>query len=510
MNYKKNMLLGLFLLSTQVYSQEESELSSMRAIETVAQACNLQDHQEVLTTAEDRCQNATISTQNGPAPYREWTILLYIQARNNLAPFAIQNLRALTNVGSSPNVNFIIQWEQPGQKGVFRYALEGHQIIEKYRNLEENNICKPVDRITNAFRWTIQHFPSEKVGVFFWNHGLGAIDPIWGNPLRFLTYAYHPQGSQKATINSITHVSNDHHRACSFDEEARVYLSTTELIKVAHNMKMILKRKLEIIAFDACFMSCFCIWYLLQEFAKIGVGSSDIELATGWHYAAIMQYFANKAAEAIKLNRPRPITETDLSGAITETYGQFYNGRTHIYTLSAINLSAMEDIKKNIDYIAHKLHAYMDIFGDRFKQVIIKARKATLEFANPMFADIRSFYIELHKQLSSTPICRANGLRLENPTLHQAPGLYDETRDPDEIKNFKRNILEGIKLMEKAVISHVSSPHLSRSSGFGIYFPCRDFYASYCTGVFSKVSIWPDFINKFFTMIQEREYAQML
>lgn len=498
MNSKKSIALSLFCCIPMPSQAPSAVLEPMRSTETVAQACNLQNSTAPYADIDTRVMNAAVSSQKTPVNRKPLTILLYIQARNNLAPFAIQNLRALTNIGASQNVNFIIQWEQPGQRGVFRYALEGHQIIEKYRNLEENNITKPLERLINAFRWTVTNYPSDKVAVFYWNHGLGPIDPIWGNPLRLLTYAHHPRINQKFDIDGITHISNDHHRGLMFDEEAKVYLNLPELVKAGHAMKTILGRKLDVIGFDACFMSTVEIWHLLSDFAHIGVGSADIELATGWHYSGIMQ----------QLQKPNT-TGADIAKAVVSSYGQFYNGRTHLYTLSAINLDAVNEIKKNLDIVSHRLAGFMDIFGNRFKQVLIKARKATLEYANPMFADMRTFYVELYKQLSSTPLTKLNDSGNINPSLQQSPGLYSETRDTHEIKDLKHHLLEGIKMMENALISHTSSAHLSRGSGFGIYFPCRDFYDSYCSGIFSKVSLWPDFVKKFFKMTQDREYAQL-
>lgn len=499
MNHLKNLSLGLFLFTITACCASEVVLEPMRHTETVEQACNLQANFQLPAELDTRVMSAAVHAQTNPAAKRQLTILLYIQARNNLAPFAIQNLRSLTNVGSSANVNFIIQWEQPGQRGVFRYALEGHQIIEKYRNLEENNITKPLDRLINAFRWTVNQYPSEKVAVFYWNHGLGPIDPIWGNPLRLLTYAHHPRINQKVSIGGITHISNDHHRGLMFDEEAKVYMNTAELVKAGHCMKTILGRKLDVIGFDACFMSTIEIWHLLSDFAHVGVGSSDIELATGWHYAGIMQQLQQPNASA-----------DDIAKAIVSSYGQFYNGRTHLYTLSAVNLDAIGAVKKNLDYVSHKLHGFMDLFGNRFKQLLIKSRKGTLEFANPMFADLRSFYIELYKQLSSTPLTKAGEQsNYTNPSLHQSPGLYSEARDTQEIKDLKHHLLEGVKMMDNAIVAHTSSAHLSRSSGFGIYFPCRDFYDSYFSGIFSKVAVWPDFVKKFFGMTREREYSQL-
>ena len=43
----------------------------------------------------------------GP-PLDKWTVMLYIDADNNLEPFAMMNLQGLESVGSSDQVNFVV------------------------------------------------------------------------------------------------------------------------------------------------------------------------------------------------------------------------------------------------------------------------------------------------------------------------------------------------------------------------------------------------------------------
>ena len=492
MKHTKLLLLGLFFLTLAQKAQSFTDIIAPGERTT----------QEISSSSADNAD----STKNIDKSFfgrekKDWTIFLYIQARNNLSPYSVQNLKAATNIGEAPHINFVIQWEQPRQKGVLRYILRGNQLVEVYRNNNEVNITNPLERITAGAKWAIENYPSQRFAFFGWNHGYGGIEIPWGNPLRFVTYSNQQNLMHRVSIPGLAHVSNTLHRGIMFDEEARVYMTTAELVQATANMKKMLGRKVDFVGFDACYMSMADIWCLLADHVEVGVGSSDVELAWGWNYSGIMQ----------ELKRQRGITPHELAKIIVSTYRQFYQNKTDIFMLSGIKLSHMDAIKENINQVSQRLCSYMDSFGPPFKYLLIKARKASLDFANPIFTDLRSFYLELYKQLSSINLTRiTNANYQQQPTLYHAPGLYSEANDTPEIKELKDLLHTGVARMEEAVIIHTSSQRLSRSSGFGIYFPCRDYYDSYNSGIFSQVSTWPAFIKKFFNMVQEREFSQLV
>lgn len=453
---------------------------------------------EVLAPQTSTTETALVSEETKGLG-KDLTIFLYIQARNNLSPYSVQNLTAMTTAGESPYVNLVIQWEQPRQKGVLRYLLKGNRLTEVYRNNTETNITNPLERITNGAKWVMQNYPSKRFAFWGWNHGYGGVEIPWGNPLRYVSYSNQQNLMHRVSIPGLTHVSNTLHRGIMFDEEARIYMTTAELVQAVANMKNMFGKKI-FVGFDACYMSMADIWFLLHPYAEVGVGSSDVELAWGWNYKGIMQELKNRSN----------ITEVELAKIIVSTYRQFYQNKTDIFMLSGLTLSHMPAIKNNIDMIANKLSLFMDTFGAPFKYLLIKARKASLDFANPIFTDLRSFYKELYAQLCATNLTRQNSANPQPPTLYQAPGLYSEANDTPEIKELKVLLNEGIARMEDAVIVHTSSQRLARSSGFGMYFPCRDLYDSYLNGMWAQVSTWPAFLKKFCTMTQEREFAQLL
>ena len=59
------------------------------------------------------------------ATVAEWTFLVYIQADNNLAPFADFNIAQMQRgiVADSSRVNVLVQWDQPNNNKTWRYKI---------------------------------------------------------------------------------------------------------------------------------------------------------------------------------------------------------------------------------------------------------------------------------------------------------------------------------------------------------------------------------------------------
>src|SRR5882724_8091021 len=67
-----------------------------------------------------------------------WTILIYMNAANNLQPDSLLNVSQLASTGSDANVNLVIQWKQaqcvdcgsPSFFGTRRYLIHAHSVTE--------------------------------------------------------------------------------------------------------------------------------------------------------------------------------------------------------------------------------------------------------------------------------------------------------------------------------------------------------------------------------------------
>jgi len=55
------------------------------------------------------------------AEAREWTVMVYMNAKNNLEPFALSNFHSMATVGSTAKVSVVAQLGRPSS---FRYTDE--------------------------------------------------------------------------------------------------------------------------------------------------------------------------------------------------------------------------------------------------------------------------------------------------------------------------------------------------------------------------------------------------
>ena len=57
--------------------------------------------------------NRAVCAANAHASGRtRWTVLVYINAANNLQPDSLLNVAQMASVGSDSNVNIVVQWKQ--------------------------------------------------------------------------------------------------------------------------------------------------------------------------------------------------------------------------------------------------------------------------------------------------------------------------------------------------------------------------------------------------------------
>ena len=95
------------------------------------------------------------------AKQAEWTILTYMQADNNLAPFAGYNVKNMQRAGYNKGVHVLVQWIKPDCKTAGRYVLtKGDQIKEEVIVPTEETLC-PQTSIINAMKWAKRNYPAK-------------------------------------------------------------------------------------------------------------------------------------------------------------------------------------------------------------------------------------------------------------------------------------------------------------------------------------------------------------
>jgi hypothetical protein len=410
----------------------------------------------------------------------EWTVLVYVQANNNLYQYSEKNFSDMASIGSTDKLNVLIEWHQPTKKGTWRYKIDKEKMTF--------DACIPVDSdgnnpqdLVSAMQWAVSKYPAKKYALVLWDHGIGILDPVWGK--------YHPWTNQKNLVNPITVKNNpriqingittkknkskknnknphklrlnenkaiDFTRGILFNEQSRTYMTNQLLSSALSQIKttVLNGKKIDLIGMDACLMAMVEIAYQTKDYADVLVASEEVELAHGWHYAPFLNILSKEI-----------LSPAQLAQSIVLTYEHYYKERVQFFTQSAINLGQMDLLKQSIDNIVISAQKCKNT-NIPIDSIIKKARAASLQFSAPSYIDLHSFLIEFQKNVSS---------------ISPATTITND---------LKAAISMSTKLIENSVIALAAGRHLNRAKGLSIYFPTSGIDASYVKTDFAKESLW--------------------
>ncbi len=417
------------------------------------------------------------------------TIIMYMGARSNLAPFAGANLNDIATHLKGSDVNVIVQWDQPGKKGAYRYDIKNGSVeLDNYEAVREPGNIK--QNLINFVEYAIKKYPtSKKYSLALWNHGTGPLDPIFGDPLRaFLNYRDMLSGKASSIKDFLYTTSkigenlnhSDLKRGILFDEDNHSYLSNPDLREALVHITStsLLGQKFENIFFDACFMASIEMFYQVKDFAKYCTASEDLILAYGYPYGSIMTNLTQN---------PRR-NGRELVADVVSYFDSFYKNKTQLYTLSAIDLEKVNDIKIAIDDMcSHTLDAMLS-YGKGVTKPFISARKNCQEFSSHVFIDLHSFCQKFMDKLITNPDLMPTGTILrESEASNVDEGFLRSKRYNEKIISLFSSIKNVLKCIESSVIANCCSKYLGKSKGISIYFPTsRHLDMSYQRNEFCK------------------------
>jgi len=446
--------------------------------------------------------NTATASKNSTA---NWTMLVFVQAKNNLSPFAHKNFSDMATIGSNKNLNILVEWHQPEHQGVWRYKIEkGKMVLD---------VCLPIETdgnstkdLVDSMEWAVSKYPAEKYSLVLWNHGIGILDPLWGKQRTWaksgnfpmdidflsqsekidLTTLHRPSFFDVKTTSSedgilseqdldtvfsqsfvqtLEEESNKFYRGILFNEHSRTYMDNQSLSNALYEIKnrLLNGKKIDLLGMDACLMAMVEVGYLAKECADYFVSSQEVELAHGWNYLAFLGSLAQG-----------PTTSAQAASNIVDAYDSYYKNKIQFYTQSAVNLAHMDSIKQNIDTIVGQIKTSRTQHRDLVTTAIKKARSECLQFSAANYIDLHSFYYELHKQL-------------ENKTLATSPS----------VKNLRKSLMDGMKLIDSSVIANVTGKTHTRARGLSIYYPrTGGIDGSYGRTDFAKNCSWASFIKE--------------
>jgi hypothetical protein len=371
----------------------------------------------------------------------EWTVMVYLDADNNLESAGIDDINEMEIVGSTTEVNIVVQVDRipysvlaSNNQGYAddtsnnnwtttrRYFItqdfDPVQINSQLKSdLGELNMGDPQTLVDFA-NWAVTNYPAKKYLLVIWNHGGGfrslslTKDIAWDDT----------SGGDKITMPEL--------------EYALSAISAQ------------IGKKIDIVGMDACLMAMTEVAYQVKDYADILVASEENEPGDGWPYDTILGELMGNPL----------ISSEQLAVDIVDKY--IFSYPYGNVTQSAIDLSYMDILTSQLSNLAF---AIMD------DSLTLKSKYILASVSSQYYGD--SDFIDLYD------FC--------NQLLTYSNSL--------EVKNIALNIQQTLNY---AVIkSGYSGGNVSGSKGLSIYFPYIAYHYYYNYTNFSQDTLWDEMLS---------------
>lgn len=293
---------------------------------------------------------ATLTVRPFEAQRGKWTILVFMNAANDLFSFSQLNMNQMESVAGNPDVRFVVQWKQsqtifPSSSfdGTRRYLVRPDNTSEIRSELIQDmgggiDMGRP-ETLAEFVRWGKTYFPADRYVLVVWNHGNG-----WRR-------------------------SPDFGRAVSYDDEFGSAIQAWELAQALGD------ETVDILAWDASLMQMIEVAYEVQDKATLIVGSEESPPGEGYPYDLIFREF-----------RDRPDDSTaNLAKAFVDGMLAVPAYATRRITQSVIDSSQLPALGAAVDGLAAELIAHRNALTE----IVPALRNETQSYSR---TTVRFFY----------------------------------------------------------------------------------------------------------------------
>lgn len=218
-----------------------------------------------------------------------WTVMVFMNGDNDLEEWALGDLNELEQVGSTDDVQFVVQLDRSPDysradgnwTGTRRYLVEadsdpraiGSPVLA---DLGETDAGDPAV-IEDFAAWAVQNYPADHYMLILWDHG-------WGWTLR----ADGTSGPQKGI---------------SWDESTNSDISPAqgELLQIVQSVHDDIGAPLDVLGMDACTMADWEIAQQIRGDVGVYLASQDYEDSDGYDYTGFADLIADPSMDAASL-----------------------------------------------------------------------------------------------------------------------------------------------------------------------------------------------------------------
>jgi hypothetical protein len=338
----------------------------------------------------------------------KWTFMVYMAGDNNLSSAGDKDLGEMRQVGSTPDVNIIVQFDNAGNQGTQRYRVLSGGQPDLVMSMGETDSGSP--KVLQEFiEWAAKAYPAERYALVLWSHGsawapseIERVARSVNSPNFTSTEATKRSSSPagkvvfRTSLERIYQLPTSSARAICVDDGSGHSLDTLELEKVLAKAKEILGQEIDLLGMDACLMSNLEVAYQVKPYVKYLVASEESEPNDGWPYDRVLR----------RLVGDPDLPTGQAAEHIVRDYIQSYidRGYKKAVTQSALDLAKIEALTGPLDGLAQALAA-MD--RQQMRNSLWGALYATTSFFDGTLMDIPHLCKELEKQPVSPAVRQA-------------------------------------------------------------------------------------------------------
>ena len=256
-----------------------------------------------------------------------WTVFVYLcgsdlESRWIFGGAATDDIKEMCRATASDDVRFVIEtggsnyWHSKkiDSDVIGRYVIEGGK-LKTVEERKQTSMGKS-STLTDFLLWGIGKYPSEHMGVVFWDHGGGSIAGVCFDEL---------EDDDSLSLREI-------------DASMLTCLESGELTD-----------RFEFIGFDACLMGTVEAANIAASYGDYMIGSQESEPGSGWNYTAIGNYLA-KHPDA---------DGADVGKVVCDSFKKQCeeSGSGQIVTMSVIDLSKVDGLLKKFNTFSQEMYA---------------------------------------------------------------------------------------------------------------------------------------------------------
>ena len=350
----------------------------------------------------------TRSTTESPPQPAEWTVMVYMNGDNNLEEDALIDFLEMARVGSTNEVNVVVQLDRIGKyvsktderfpywTETLRFRVTKGMKPSRESALKDQKLCEANmgagKTLAEFVAWTKTTYPAKRYALILWDHGQGwrgVLSPTDEVRVMVSRSGINPL-SQPAVGNvrlgfPFRTAIGSPFRSISFDETDKDKLYNQEI--QLHLQQVLKGEKLDLIGFDACLMAMVETAYAMRDVAGTFAASEELVPGTGFQYDEWLN---------LLISNPQ-MDGRALGKVLVDSFEQRYGTATEfrdpnpLTTLSAVDLTKLDQLAATITTLSKGLIANFN----SEKSNISSARESCSVYAPNALGDGRDYFLHV-------------------------------------------------------------------------------------------------------------------